>query len=103
MNKKFKTEFQRLIWWLLVATRGGSMRVKILSAIKESPANANRISEKLNVNYRTVDHHLKILAENNIVICEGSGYGKVYYLSPMLMDNENMLNDIVDQKPERGE
>lgn len=46
---------------LLVESRGSSNRMRILSALYERPQNAHMLAEDLNLDYRTVRHHLNML------------------------------------------
>jgi predicted transcriptional regulator len=72
---------KKILLWLIMGTRGGINRGKIIKKLHERPFNANKISNSLNLNYRTVTHHLNILEKNNIVNTIGDKYGKVYILS----------------------
>lgn len=73
--------FERIIYWLIVGSRGGKTRAEIILAISKSPMNQNRLSEALNLDYKTVQHHLRILSENGIIEGVGANYGKVFMLS----------------------
>ncbi len=73
---------KNLIWYLLVGTRGGETRVRILLVIKNRPMNANQLATKLTLDYKTIQHHLRILTENNLLSPVNKGkYGAVYFLS----------------------
>ena len=52
---------KKVLWWLILGTRGGINRAKIIKKLNERPYNAHQLSEELNVNYRTIRHHIKIL------------------------------------------
>ncbi len=71
----------RIIWWLIAGSKGGVNRASILRALKDAPCNANQLSERLSLDYKTVQHHLRILDENRLIVSQGGGYGKVYFLS----------------------
>ncbi len=71
------------------------MRVKIIRSLMEEPKNANRLSSSLNVNYRTIEHHMGVLQSNNLVMVQGEGYGKVYFPSQILINNMDMLREIL--------
>ena len=69
--------------YVFIASRGGHNRARITELLKDEPANLNRISEKLNLDYKTVQHHVKVLVENGVLVSNASGtYGAVYFLSP---------------------
>ena len=77
------TELKRSLFWLLIASRGGDTRIKILSLILDSPMNKNELSKSLGLNYRTVTHHLNVLIENNL-IREDQKYGGLVYVNEVL-------------------
>ena len=45
------------------------------------PANANQLAEQLDLDYKTVRHHLDILVKNEAIVSQGEGYGTVYFVS----------------------
>lgn len=75
--------FKRLMIYLFVATRGGQNRARIVELLSSEPSNPNKISEKLNLDYKTVQHHLKLLTENGVIVASAKEtYGAVYFLTP---------------------
>jgi len=72
------------------------MRAKILKLINQNPMNAHQLAEAMNVNYRTITHHLNILLENGLVVAEGPKYGTLYFPSKTFMDNSSVFMQIVD-------
>lgn len=75
---------QRLLWWLLVGTRGGPTRARIIHSLEKNPQNANQLAQTLGLDYKTIRHHLQILVENRFLVTAGDGYAKVYFPSPVL-------------------
>jgi predicted transcriptional regulator len=71
----------RIIWWLIAGSKGGANRANILMALKDRPCNANQLAERLSLDYKTIQHHIRILEENRLIVAEGASYGKVYFLS----------------------
>jgi len=69
-------------WWLFGRNVGGETRINIINLLMERPYNANQLSNKLNMSYRNIKHHLKLLKESGIVM-ENSDqkYGKVFILN----------------------
>jgi len=85
----------QLVWYLLAGTRGGKNRAKILLALRTRPYNAHQLSIVLNLDYKTVRHHLKILLENNLITKIGRGdYGAAYGLSEYMTSNFNKFKEI---------
>jgi DNA-binding transcriptional ArsR family regulator len=77
----------RLLWWWFVGTRGGPTRARIVIALKEEPLNAKQLADFLDINYKTVRHHLKVLSDHHLLESFGDKYGKAYSLSPVLEAN----------------
>jgi DNA-binding transcriptional ArsR family regulator len=77
-------DFRRLLWFLLGGSRGGENRAKILGAIKSRPCNLNQLAKLIDVDYRSVQHHMSILQKNNLVLSAGQRYGVVYSIHPYL-------------------
>lgn len=88
--------FKRLLMYLLVGTKGGFNRLQIIKLIHDEPLNPNKIGEKLKLDYKTVQHHLKILHENSIVVTSSpSGtYGAMYFLAPYMEKNISLVDEI---------
>jgi len=77
--------YRSLLWYLLVGTRGGPNRARILDVLAESPQNAHRLAESLSLDYRTIRHHLALLEKNGLVTRPvGDAYATPYELSPHL-------------------
>ena len=94
--------YKIIIKWLLEGSRGGPMRARILQLLANGIYNAHQIAKKLNVNYRTVTHHLKILEEHGIVVKLKEGYGAPYTLSKRAMKFLDFIMESID-KTLRGE
>lgn len=78
---------KRLLNYLILGTRGGYARARIIDAIKNQPLNAHQLSEKLGYDYSTIRHHLDVLTENSLVTSSGEKYGQIYSISPELESN----------------
>ena len=86
---------RRVLWYVLAGTRGGLMRIRIIELIMDRPYNANQLKEALKVDYKTVQHHLKVLLENKILTTtEEKKYGSVYFLSPIVEKNDHIIDEI---------
>jgi len=88
---------KKLLWWLLAGMKGGINRARIIKSLHERPFNANQLSEELNLDYKTVRHHIKILEQNNIIKPSGEKYGKMYFLSNEMEENYDVFNEIWEQ------
>ncbi len=82
----------RLLWFLFVGARGGDNRIKIMDLLIKNPSNMNQISEKLQLDYKTIQHHIHVLEENNLVTKIGANYGVLYFISNYM---KKILNHII--------
>ncbi len=86
---------KKLIWWLIAGSTGGPNRAKIIMQLHDRPYNAHQIAEKLDLNYKTVRHHLKVLEENNVIVSSGKHkYGELYFLTDNMTENYEVFKDI---------
>ena len=97
-NNKYFDPRLRILWFLFASTRGGFTRAKIINLINEIPANANQISTNLNLNYKTVIHHLNVLTKNGLIITDDKGiYGSTYFPTPLMEQNFQLFNEILEK------
>jgi len=89
-----KIRLKQELSYLMLGQQGGENRIKILEYLRERSCNLNQLANVLGLNYRTVKHHVELLLDYGLIESTGQGYGKVYFLSPMLEDNYEMLEDI---------
>lgn len=86
---------KRLLWYLLGGTRGGPTRAEILKVLRERPLNANQLAENLRVDYKTIQHHLRVLQENGLVApSEKGAYGAMIFLTPKMEEALPFLEEI---------
>lgn len=104
-NKRLKQELKesnkqlKLLWYLIVGTRGGNTRALILKHLIDKPHNANQLADALNMDYKTVRHHLDVLVKNGIITKEKSnGYTTVYFPSKTIEANLNEFNQELNSK-----
>ncbi len=86
-----------MLGWLIAGTRGGVTRARIIETLRENPQNANQLANTLEMDYRTIRHHLKLLQKNRIIISTGDGYGTTYFLSTELEENYGLFEEIVNK------
>jgi len=87
--------FKYLIGWLIAGTRGGMSRARIIQTLNDTPQNANQLANLLGMDYRTIRHHLQVLEKNRIITSAGEGYGKTYFLSPVMEENYALFEEIL--------
>ncbi|WP_101296678.1 ArsR/SmtB family transcription factor [Halegenticoccus soli] len=88
---------EAVLWYVLTGTRGGKNRVRVLRALDERPRNANQLAGDLDLDYKTVRHHLDVLMENDMVRNSGDGYGAVYLPSDQVRHHWETVETIMEQ------
>jgi DNA-binding transcriptional ArsR family regulator len=88
---------EKALWYLLVGTRGGKNRVRIIDALSERPRNANQLSEHLDVDYNTVRHHLDMLLDHDVIETGGDDYGTLYFLTDQFEHHREEFEEITAQ------
>jgi DNA-binding transcriptional ArsR family regulator len=88
---------RKVLWWLIGGSRGGRNRVRIIRALNDKPMNANQLATSLDLDYKTIRHHLAKLEENDVVTTMGDEYGKTYFLTDRMEQNLDILDEIAAQ------
>jgi len=83
------------LWYVLTGTRGGPNRARILRALRERPRNANRLANDLDLDYKTVRHHLDVLQDNGIVTTSGDEYGAIYIPSERVRQQWELVETVL--------
>ncbi len=96
---KAKSHLQTKIvfWGLFVGSRGATNRIRIMSTLRKRPSNRNQLSIELGIDYKNIQHHLKILEGNNLVTKFGKNYGVIYCVSTLFENSEFVFDEIVDR------
>ncbi len=92
---------KRLLWFLFAGSRGGLNRLRIVNVLKETPLNANQLAKELGLDYKAIQHHIRVLEKNNIITRAGEKYGVTYFISTFLEVNMESFDEIV-QKLEKS-
>ncbi len=85
---------KRLLWFVFAASRGGLNRLKIISKLKENPLNTNQLAKELGLDYKAIQHHIKVLEKNNMITKVGEKYGVTYFISTFLEVNMESFEEI---------
>ena len=85
---------EAVLWYVLTGTRGGANRVRILQALDERPRNANQLADDLDLDYKTVRHHLDVLVDNGVVESSGDEYGAIYVPTEAVRDHWELVEEI---------
>ncbi len=94
---KTKSHLQtKIVFWLLfVGSRGATTRIRIMSVLRKRPSNKNQLATELGMDYKGIQHHIKILEGNNLVKKIGNHYGMIYYVSTLFENSEDVFDEIV--------
>jgi predicted transcriptional regulator len=80
---------KRILWYLIAGSRGGANRARIIQSLHDRPRNINQLSKELNLDYKTVRHHMDVMKDHEIIV-NYSGekkYGEMYFLSNRMEEN----------------
>lgn len=93
-----------LLKWLIISTKGGKTRAKIIKALKKTPQNSNQLAALLKVNYKTIRHHIAILEKNKLIISTGNHYSITYFPSELMEENYVLFEEIskMNEKKKRA-
>jgi len=86
-----------MFWLLFVGSRGATNRIRIMSMLRKRPSNRNQLANELGIEYKAIQHHLKVLEKNSLVKKDGNHYGVVYGVSPLFENGEFVFDEIVDR------
>ncbi len=88
---------KNVLYWLIANSLGGFNRGRILAELFQKPQNANELSKNLEIEYKTIRYHLKVLEDNGIITSVGGGYGKTYFPTESLEGNKQYFAEIWDK------
>ena len=74
---------------------GRYTRLRIICAITEEPINTLEHSKKLNLDYKTIKHNIKVLEKNNLIVRMGEGYGDMFFISEIIPSNLPTLYAVI--------
>jgi predicted transcriptional regulator len=80
---------------------GRYTRMRIICAITEEPMNALELSKKLELDYKTIQHNIKVLESNTLIIREGEGYGDLFFPSDLISSNLPTLYKVIRRVEEK--
>ncbi len=96
-HRKVDKQTRKLLLYLFTSTRGGFTRLRIVMNLLEQPYNTHQLSQELDLDYKAVQHHMKVLEKNNLVSKVGEKYGAIFHLSNFLEINIHTLEEAIDK------
>jgi len=91
---------KRLLWYVFAGTRGGIARIKIILVLRNFPVNTNQLTRNLGLDYKAVQHHIKVLENNNLIVKTDPKYGAIRFISPLLESNLAVFDEIITKMKE---
>jgi len=88
-------ETKGIFWFVFAGSKGGTNRIRIISHLREIPSNTHQIAKHLGLDYKLIQHHLRILEQHNLVTKFGNMYGATYLPSVLFEDGETVFDEIV--------
>ena len=95
--RKTDKQTRKLLLYLFTSTRGGFTRLRIIMSLLDQPYNTHQLAQELDLDYKAVQHHMKVLEKNNMVSKVGEKYGAIFHLSNFLEMNINTLDEAIDK------
>jgi len=95
--RKTDKQTRKLLLYLFTSTRGGFTRLRIIIHLIEKPYNTHQLAKELDLDYKAVQHHMKVLEKNNMVSKIGEKYGAIFHLSNFLEINIGALDEAIDK------
>ncbi|MBI4170381.1 MAG: winged helix-turn-helix transcriptional regulator [Candidatus Aenigmarchaeota archaeon] len=94
--------FRRTLMLCIAGTRGGVARLRILRMLEQKPRNINQLAGSLSMDYKTVQHHVRVLEKLGLVASSKKKYGNLYGFSALMLANRNVLKEIWEKVDKYG-
>lgn len=85
---------KRLLWFVFAGSRGGLNRLKIISKLRENPFNTNQLAKEMGLDYKAIQHHIRVLEKNNMITKVGEKYNVTFFISTYLEVNIEAFEEI---------
>ena len=96
-QRKPDKQTRKLLLYLFTSTRGGFTRLRIIMNLLDQPYNTHQLAQVLDLDYKAVQHHMKVLEKNNLVSKIGEKYGAIFHLSNFLEIHIAALDEAIDK------
>lgn len=88
---------RQLLLFLFSGTRGGFTRLRIIMLLLKRPLNMHQITKEMGMDYKAIQHNIRVLEKNNMVSNTGENYGAIYRLSNFLELNIRALDESLEK------
>lgn len=96
-DKRPDSQARKLLLYLFTGTRGGFTRLQIIMLLLEEPYNTHQLSQIMGLDYKAIQHHMRVLANNNMVSKISEGYGTTFCPSNLLVYNIHALDEAIER------
>jgi predicted transcriptional regulator len=90
-------DFRRMLLFLLGGSRGGENRARIIRRLRAKPSNINQLAGDLGLQYKAIQHHIRILVSNSLIVSSGEKYGSLYSLNPWFEAHIDLFEQICEK------
>ena len=97
VNRKPDRASRKLLLYLFTGTKGGYTRLKIIMNLETRPLNTHQLSKEMGLDYKAIQHHMRVLEKNNLVTKVGEKYGAIFHLSNFLEINIECLTEVIEK------
>jgi|BEDMetMinimDraft_1075159.scaffolds.fasta_scaffold21783_2 Bacterial regulatory protein, arsR family. len=96
-------EYEKIWFWVFVGSRGGLTRMKIMNEILKNPLNMHQLAKKLNLDYKTIEHHVRVLIENDLIVNpKAEKYGSLLFPSSIALVKRKYLEELLKSAGEKS-
>jgi predicted transcriptional regulator len=78
----------------IAGTRGGPVRLAVLKVIDRERMNVNQIAIKMGMDYKTIQHHVRVLEKSGFVKKEAAKSENIYSVSDLIKSNTEIMKII---------
>jgi len=96
-QRKPDKQTSKLLFYLFTDTIGDFTRLRIIMLLLERSYNIHKLAPELQLDYKDVQHHMKVLEKNNMILKTGEKYGAMFYIYAFLEVNISTLDMMIDK------
>ena len=63
----------------------------------QQPYNINQLAEIIKIDYKAIQHHIRVLQKNNLITNSGEKYGVLYFISNYFEVNIEAFKEVKTQ------
>ena len=68
-----------------------------MNQLKVQPSNNHQLAKDLQMDYKSIKHHLETLEKNNLIGKFDVAYGAVYFILPLFEENNQVFLEIEEK------